>query len=931
MKYTFASYPEALGELVGKLRAREFDPDEYHVVLTPDRYTQSVERALFSNGGAIDLEVLTLSRLSRRVAPSDKVLSREGGVMLAARAIAAVESELTYYKRAAKYTDFARNVYDTMQQLCASGADVENITASNAATRSKLRDLALIRAEYVKQKGEYSDSPDRLTALARAIPTSEFVKNAHFYAIGYSLGYNTTKLNNAVFAALAGHAKSFDYYEATPPESVRERLVLLSAPDRATQYKHVAVRICEYMRQGGHFGDVSVVCPEPRALARILREYGIEYYHDESTPLYNTAVVAAIENIYKLHSSIAEGKPLDGEALVSLCKNPYSGVDDVDAQALQNRMISRGRFVSADADYSDDGANRAAARAAELAEKFVGGFAEAVRSVIEFGEFEEVQKRVFEGCTDALGPVLSLVELLDRYGAKHADTDARSFFAAARAVEIKSVPRYKDRVIVTMPDALRLEKCKLLFVTDFNEGVLPVAVADKGLLGDDEIIEINGTCRGVEIDPTVREQNRRERAELAAVVRNAERVFCTFVTAGKRNHAAFVTELAKNIDRLSHAELASTLKRTDEPSAIARYACVTSAAREMAARRLTSHSESIVAAVGQCKRTSPPFENTVRNGGKQTVSVSELANYFRCPYKRFLHDAVGLADRRKSAFDAPDFGTVMHEFMKKFIDDGNATGNYDCSHEYIKSLVDGEIEKKGLFLDGIAYSRLLADAEEFARLNVEILKCGNYTPYRTEYKFTGKTLGNSGVEFTGKIDRIDSVSRGDGVYYRIVDYKTGSTEFGMKKCYDGTDMQLPLYAYALDADRVTGFFYVKLAQRYESKRPTSGRLVADIDVARDYDMSIDSGEASAFYSMKIGYNKKEKRLKFNGTYKAQLERAEFDALIDRCVSTAGTATDEMYGGYIERTPIAGECERCAYFGVCGEHKVPRGDDGEEQA
>ena len=221
MKYTFASYPEALGELVGKLRAREFDPDEYHVVLTPDRYTQSVERALFSNGGAIDLEVLTLSRLSRRVAPSDKVLSREGGVMLAARAIAAVESELTYYKRAAKYTDFARNVYDTMQQLCASGADVENITASNAATRSKLRDLALIRAEYVKQKGEYSDSPDRLTALARAIPTSEFVKNAHFYAIGYSLGYNTTKLNNAVFAALAGHAKSFDYYEATPPESVR--------------------------------------------------------------------------------------------------------------------------------------------------------------------------------------------------------------------------------------------------------------------------------------------------------------------------------------------------------------------------------------------------------------------------------------------------------------------------------------------------------------------------------------------------------------------------------------------------------------------------------------------------------------------------------------------------------------------------------------
>ena len=58
--------------------------------LTPDRYTLQAEKALFGGSGAIDCEVLTLSRLCRRVCGADMPLSREGGVMLVAKAIAAV-------------------------------------------------------------------------------------------------------------------------------------------------------------------------------------------------------------------------------------------------------------------------------------------------------------------------------------------------------------------------------------------------------------------------------------------------------------------------------------------------------------------------------------------------------------------------------------------------------------------------------------------------------------------------------------------------------------------------------------------------------------------------------------------------------------------------------------------------------------------------
>lgn len=925
--YEFASYPEALEQLVTRLRARKFDPDEYHVVLTPDRYTQSVELALFSGSGAIDLEVLTLSRLSRRVAEGGKALSREGGVMLTAQAIAAVEPQLTYYKRAAKYPDFARDVYDTMQQLCASVADAELLKAQHTATNSKLADLALIRAEYVKRKGEYIDSPDRLIELIAAIPESELVRNAHFYAIGYSLGYDTTRLNRRVFDALKKNAKSFEYYCAAPPTTVRKDMQLFRAPDRAAQYKYVAMRIHEYICRGGAADDVSIICPEPRALARILREYDIDFYHDESTPLYSTPIVSALENIYKLRVGYGEDKPVDSQALVALCKNPFSGCNDGDAQVLQNRAQKHARFIPMNTDFKDVRAVRAADRARQLVEKFDGDFASAVRAVAEYADFENVQRTVFDGCTDTVAPMLALVDLLEKYGSGELESDAKSFFAAARAVEIKSVPRFKNRVAITMPNALRMKKCKLLVITDFNEGVLPTAVSDSGLLCDDEITEINALCDPQRIEPTVREQNKRERIELAAVVRNADEVVCTYVTTGRPS--AFVYELAEDIEKLSHLESMSTLKNTDDPQLIAYHACVTPAARELAARGLTKHSASLVEAVGVSDHTAAPFAPIIAGSGNDRVSVSELSNYFKCPYKRFLHDAVGLTDRRTSALAAPDFGTLMHDFMKALVDEGIENGYYDCSSDTVKRLIDEAIQKKELYVDPQAYARLLADAEEFAAVNVKIITSGEYEPLVTEKPFGGKTLGSHGVEFTGIIDRLDCC---DGEY-RIVDYKTGSTEFKPKSCYDGTDMQLPLYAYAVGVDNVTGFFYIKLTQRYENKRPMHGRMVEEVEYAEDYDMNLVPGGApSELMSVRLGKDKDTGDIKFDGRYKTQMPRDEFYALVNRCVATAGGGADEIAEGYIERTPIPRLCETCSYFGVCGKHKVPRGsEDGDESA
>ncbi len=921
----FDSYPSALDALARKLKTREFEPDEYHIVLTPDRYTQSAERALFSGGGALDCEVLTLSRLARRIAPNDKVLSREGGVMLTARAVAAVEDKLEYYGHAAQYNGFARDAYDAMQQLRSSGAEPAELYSvlingeTVGATGAKLADLARIREKYIRLKNEFADPSDRLTELVKAIPTSELIKRAHVYAVGYSLDCKTTELNRRVFAALEKHAASFEYCDVLPPTARRGHMMVFSAPDRVTQYKEIAVRIRDHAHRGGKLGDVFVVCPEPRALARILREYGIAFYHDERTPLECTPPLVALDNIYKLKSAADDGRAVDGEVLLALCKNPFSRCDDFDAQELQKYLSRRKRFLNRDFKPDGDGAVRAVERARTLVGYMRGDFCAAVKNVVEQGGFEDLHAELYGDQTDTVKPILELVELLERYGTGDFHADAKAFFSAAHAVEIKSLPRYADRVTVTVPQNLRMTRCGMLLVADFNEGVLPAATSDCGLLGDDELCAVNAVCAPVEISPTVREQNRRERIELKAVVNNADEVFCSYITAGRMRPSAFIAELAERIDRLDCAERDVVLANTDDARYIARYACTRSAARELAARGATKYSQALRAAAGD-SASAAAFAPVIKMRPRRHVSVSELSDWFSCPYKRFLRDAVGVKERRSGALGAPDFGTVVHEFMKEFIDDRS----YDCSRERVKRSVDDILAKKGIEPEPYAYERLLDDAEEFAKVNVRVLEAGDYTPLYTERAFDGLTLGDSHkTEFVGVIDRIDEC---DGKL-RIIDYKTGATEFKLGSCLLGTDMQLPLYAYATGASDVTGFFYAKLAPRYDNRsKPLDGCFVRDTDTVVKYDGALAELRPSTVLSVKLKRDAKTGELSFNEQYKAGLPSAAFDALIERCKRNASIAVDEMADGNITRSPIDGACSRCAFHGVCGDGIPERSAD-----
>lgn len=927
MERLFDSYPSALDALATTLRSRKFSPDEYYVVLTPDRYTLHVEKALFRRGAAIDCEVLTLSRLCRRVLKNAKTLTREGGVMITARAVEAVKDKLKYYKNAVRYGEFAKSVYDALLQMESSGVDPASISAQGSLA-CKLTDLALVKAEYDRLKAEYRDSPDRLKELIAACEKSEFIAGTRFFAIGYA---DATKLNRQVFDAIKKHARSFEFYDAAQQTELKDDIEVYRAPDGVSQYKAVAARIREYVCKGGRYGDISVVCPDARVLSRILREYDVEFYADEATPLFETPPVAALYALYRLRGYG------DTESLVSLCKNPFSGCAAVDAEKLQNYLFERGKDYGAlDTDISDGAARRAVDRAKELLGRFDGDFASACENVSEYGDFSAVQKELYSDGTDMLSPVYSLTGMLRRYGSGDFDTDAASFFSAARAVEVRSLPRLDDRVTVAAPQSFRMTKCKMLFVTDFNEGVLPVSTADSGLLSDAEI-----HASGDVIEPSAREKNRRDSAELAAVVNNAEKVFCTYKTSGglrrsamlpsdkdraatRKHAAASETEGSDISGEKSCEEEYAVLKVSADGNYIARFAAVPSAAREIAAQGLTAYSSSVAAAVGACDRVSPPFSPVIESSPRRKLSVSELTHWFYCPYGRFLTDSVGLKERRKGKTGAPEFGLIMHDFMKRFVDGGAL----DCSREAVEKIVGEILSERGTEPTAAERERIVRDACDYAAANKAVLEAGSYRPAATEYPFGGKIfLGKDRASFGGVIDRIDEC--GDDI--RIIDYKTGNKKFDKKMCLNGCDMQLPLYAAAAreEGKRVTGMFYMPLGSAYDGGDVAlSGCLVMDEDIALDYDAKLGDGQKSTVINARFKAESGEKA--FARKNSQLLDEDEFDGLIDASLKIADNAADEIADGYIARSPVVGACDRCAYFGICTGAKNPRGSGGAEE-
>lgn len=500
--------------------------------------------------------------------------------------------------------------------------------------------------------------------------------------------------------------------------------------------------------------------------------------------------------------------------------------------------------------------------------------------------------------------------------------------------EVSSVPTFVDGVMVGDATASYFGDCKILILLGSQD--LPQISSDSGILSD---YDLSLNYINKKIEPTIRMINRRNRFKVFNLLSlPTERLICftrTFDDDGKK------TELPAFVDSLNKIFNQKTIRCED----VFYY-------------NETAHGNSFLIKLG-CRKnfieenlhylskeslksfeftSDLPFSNfeinkeKINNSqmlyfNKRTIYVTQLEQYFSCPFKHFISYGLKLKEKETSEFDVRDIGNICHYgaelFVKYLMDrDYDDLDNIDINH-FIDDCFDEIIEKENV-KDKIINASESKSLISFFKHQLYILfgdilseiKSSYFRPKYLEKKLDCISLGNNfKVEMSGKTDRIDECEK----YFRIIDYKTGRTGNLIKELYYGEKLQLFLYqriVKKVTKKEPAGVFYFNAKYNYDKydddKQILKGIAENNDDSLKMFDKNLSSSTS------KIISLYKNKNGEFKGSAVAKEKLSVYE---NYAFAIANKAVDEIASGYIYPKPHEKSCEFCKYRSICGHENV----------
>ena len=220
---------------------------------------------------------------------------------------------------------------------------------------------------------------------------------------------------------------------------------------------------------------------------------------------------------------------------------------------------------------------------------------------------------------------------------------------------------------------------------------------------------------------------------------------------------------------------------------------------------------------------------------ERVMSVSRLENFAVCPYKHFVEQGLSPKPRREWTLTPIDAGVFYHSALEGFtrllpsiphwpkIDRKTCDAAVDqASEPLLQQMLSGVMgDSARMRALGDKYRKVL---KRVAWTFTRGARQSAFTTQGAEVCF-GYPGGIPAVELTlrdgqkvyvrGKIDRIDRYAGDEGVYLRVVDYKSGAEKLDPAKVFWGAQLQLLLYLRAAlneDAEaEPAGAFYMRVA------------------------------------------------------------------------------------------------------------------------
>ena len=336
------------------------------------------------------------------------------------------------------------------------------------------------------------------------------------------------------------------------------------------------------------------------------------------------------------------------------------------------------------------------------------------------------------------------------------------------------------------------------------------------------------------------------------------------------------------------------------------------------------------------------------------VSISRLERYAACPYQHFIDYGLRPVRQENFEFGDADAGSFFHAALERFVKTAGEEKDWpSMADERVDGIMDavcaelteewegGPLREDALGIwQGEEYLRRIHHA---ARTLTRFAANSDFRTIATEQSF-GKPGGlpplvlrladGSRVAVQGIIDRIDTYENGEGVWLRVVDYKSSGKKPDPAKMADGEQLQLMIYlraaAEAYPQAQAAGamFFPVQDAEvaaadetpeAVEAERLKKVRMKGLVRAREDILRAMDRDISP--YSMDEVFKK-------DGTVKKSadwaLEGNVLDGLMKAAERKAADICGEIREGRIEAAPRGTEetapCRYCDYRTLCHRRK-----------
>ncbi len=370
-------------------------------------------------------------------------------------------------------------------------------------------------------------------------------------------------------------------------------------------------------------------------------------------------------------------------------------------------------------------------------------------------------------------------------------------------------PPTTDAVTLGTVAHSRLENVRELYVVGANQGLLPMPVADSGLIGERERRLFNE--HQLPCNATL-QQN---------LLQGRHRLYSALFSAPDGITFSYSAFEADGTPKLASPYI-GRLKELIQPPLVRRadmdfydFAVTRGGARELMSWEpalqkpiLAELQETLPPAVKEDPRLP---EAVIRRifGDRLWLSYSQIGLYQKCPFQYFMKQTMGLKKTQPVTFDKNNIGTFVHYGLELLTNQVIAGGYHYEEYTPDKIQQFGEQVARDYLADQL---RDLEDTPRFRALYQRMtgLLCrvaenvlgewkeGRYRPVEAEFSLDRVELplkDGRNVRLIGSIDRVDTYETEGITYLKVTDYKTGKQEFQMEGVTNRTGVQLPIYLY----------------------------------------------------------------------------------------------------------------------------------------